>query len=198
MDNLYQLIGFSQGESVCNNCGTGIKNIYKIRNAQTEMELSIGSECVQKLLMVEALPKEYKQVEKEYKNIKFNEPIIKMINEVHKEFINSSLCKSLIKGSAKATDKRFLQSFLLNQYWMVANIPYWINLSEKAGHERNKTNIEYQTDISNIVNLKFLSDYAKSKECKKFIDELVKYAEENYNVWGWTVKYNIIRTTDIQ
>jgi hypothetical protein len=202
----YQLIKFTQGETNCEHCGTSIKNIYTILDTEKGIELNVGSECVQKLLQVETLPKEYKQLEKEYKNRKFNESIVNMIVSVRPSFMNSNLYTSLVNGTVKATDKSVLISFVKNQWYTATQekdnnryvlMPnYELKLSERAGDFRQKTDEEYKLSVEEIKKSSttyFYSDFATTKECKKFIDELIKYIESNFPIWGWIVKYLVTR-----
>lgn len=194
---MIKLIRFEQGEASCQHCGREIKNLFVIENDGIEMV--VGSECVQKLLNTETLPKDFKQAEKEFKNAKFNESIIEMIITVNPRFIKNPLYTTLKNGTRKATDKEVLQKIISGQLYIptFGTEKYLFNINHKADNNtRVKTETEYKQDIQEYKNnyeTYFLSDYADSKECKKFISELIKYAEENNNIWGWTVKHEVTR-----
>lgn len=199
-----KLIRFELGETNCSHCGTAIKNIFVVDD--NGIEKFIGSECIEKLLGVETLPKEFKQLQKEVKNAQFNKPILEaFVNVKGEKFRESNLYKSLEQGQRKATDKAVLMEIVRHQLYTASfekegnryflHPSYILKLSHRAGDERRKTEEEYQAEVNEYKNnykAYFLSD-TNTKEVNKFITELISYIEENYKIWGWTVKYLLNR-----
>jgi len=196
---MIKLVDFRQGETSCQHCGTSIKNLYIIDNDGIQM--TVGSECVKTLLGTDTLPQEFKNAEKECKNAKFNESIVEMFESVHHGFKNSNIGQSLINGKRKAIDKAVLSEILKRKTYapilddkFTTNVIYWVNKPSTSIQERSKTSEEYIKDLKDLElkhTVKYINDFATTKECQTFLNKLVEYAEENFKVWGWTVKYDI-------